>query len=147
MSKIYMFNMLSPKNEVPKRRAFLGEKEISLMPGNSLDNPRFKLSGGFFPPTLNYIYFDKFNRFYYVDDIIAESNDTFTLICSSDPLFSMWDRISTNQFLVDRQEFKYNPLMEDPCVQMETGAQITKKIIGNVGKTISYVLTVTGGGE
>lgn len=147
MAKIYLFNMLSPKNEVPKRRAYLGEKEVSIMPGNSLDSPQFKVSGGVLPPDLNYIYYDKFKRFYYVENIILESNDVYTIICKSDALYSMWDRLSTNQFLVDRQEFKYNPLMEDPCVQMETGAQITKKIIGNVGKTISYVLTVTGGGE
>lgn len=148
MAYLDFFNMLSPREEVPKRRVYLGtHQNVAIEQGLSVDSPRFRLSGGIIPPNCNYVYCDKFSRYYYVDDVIAGANDTYTLVCSSDPMMSFWDKLSSNQFLVDRQEYAYNNLLEDPQVVTEVGAQITKKIIGNVGKTISYVLTVAGGSE
>lgn len=148
MAYIDFFTLLSPKEEVPKRRVYLGTHNgVVMLPNMSVDHPQFKLSGGMLPPKCNYIYCDKFDRFYYIDDIITNSNDTYTIVCSSDPLMSFWDTLAGNQFLCDRQEFKYNKLMEDTNVPIELGAQITKKIIGNVGKVITYVLTVTGGAD
>lgn len=152
MSKLFLYTNTKPNNTISTtgtKASYLGiDKDVDIVPGTTVIHPEFLLSGGFDTKKVNYVYCEKFKRFYYVDDIVALSNDMYRLRCTCDVLESFKWEFFGSEFLISRQEHKYNKMIEDPLLVPMVGSyQEVPPIIGNVGKDIKYVLTVAGGAE
>ena len=112
----------------------------------SLTNPKLILSS----PNVdvsetNYFYLDGFNRYYYIRNMNLLRNNRVEIEGEVDVLKSFAGGINGLVTLVTRQEYVYNGDLVDDEIVPRIRRQIKKKVIGNVGNTISYALTVTGG--
>lgn len=56
----------------------------------------------------NYLYIPDLNRYYFIENISASTNNVYTLSCSVDVLMSFRDEILALEVYVDRNEFDYN---------------------------------------
>lgn len=150
MAKLLLFSNSKPNNTLIKegrKASYLNiEKDVDIVPGTTIVHPEFLISGGFDAKKVNYCYCDKFQRFYHITDIVALSNDMYRIQCECDVLESFRSEIFSSQYLIARQEKKYDKMLEDPLLVSQVGSYLeVPAAIGNVGKTIKYVLTVAGG--
>lgn len=61
----------------------------------------------------NYAYIDAFGRYYYITDIVALTNELFEIHFASDVLMSFKDQIRALSAYVNRNEFDFDPFIED----------------------------------
>ena len=147
MSKLYFYTNYEPNEKMFKNPTFLFEKNVDVMSGSSIENPNFSVSGKNLDISrINYVYSDKFKRYYFAK-IRTLQNNMYLIECEVDALQSFNREICSNEYLIERQEFVYNNMLVDEKIKSRVGTNTEKKVIGNIGKTISYVLTVTGGSE
>ena len=147
MSKLYFYTNYEPNEKMFKNPTFLFEKNVDVMSGSSVENPNFSVSGKNLDISkINYVYSDKFKRYYFAK-IRTLQNNMYLIECEVDALQSFNREICSNEYLIERQEFVYNNMLVDEKIKSRVGTNTEKKVIGNIGKTISYVLTVTGGSE
>ena len=149
MSKVYLYSV-SDGNEVVNKNVGVikGEVEVSVLPECTIETPRLKLSHSNVPlDTVNYFYFDEFNRYYHIDPAGTGllNNEVVQLTGKIDPLKSFSGSIYGLNCVVSRNEFEYNGDIVDDEVTPRITRQLTKKIIGNVGKLCNIALTVAGG--
>lgn len=71
---------------------------------------RIELSG---VPNFNYVYIPQFNRYYYVDEIVSVSKDIWDIVLSVDVLMSFKDTIRSQCAFVERNQFVFDPDIED----------------------------------
>lgn len=148
MAIVRLYDNTSENNAIPKAITLVGKKEgVQIPPNTSLTNPTFTLSGPLDIKAVNYCHIDLFNRFYFIDDITLLSADLWKISCRIDVLQSFKDELLGQNFLVSRQEYKKNDMLVDDKIISRVGTNITKKVLGNVGNEITYVLTVTGGAD
>lgn len=156
MSRITFFQNLSDNNVVNKNLIHLTYGNDNIVPLEithdcSFAKPVFVLgSANFDFEHCNYLYFEDFNRYYYIEDIIIKSNKRIELHCRVDVLMSFADFIRNLYTTVERQEStdKCNPYIEDTNVVARIDRQYVKKQIGSVGGNATgthICLTVTGG--
>ena len=98
----------------------------------------------------NYLYFDTFNRYYYIEDIEISNNGMIYLHCRVDVLMSSRPYLINLYATIERQESVSlcNPYIEDTNVVARIDRQYVKKQIGSVGGNATgthICLTVTGG--
>lgn len=147
MSKLYFYTNYEQNEKMFKNPTFLFEKNVDVMSGSSIENPTFSVSGKNLDISrINYVYSDKFKRYYFAK-IRTLQNNMYLIECEVDALQSFNREICSNEYLIERQEFVYNNMLVDEKIKSRVGTNTEKKVIGNIGKTISYVLTVTGGSE
>ena len=147
MSKLYFYTNYEPNEKMFKNPTFLFEKNVDVMSGSNIENPTFSVSGKNLDISrINYVYSDKFKRYYFAK-IRTLQNNMYLIECEVDALQSFNREICSNEYLIERQEFEYNTMLMDEKIRSRVGTNTEKKVIGNIGKTISYVLTVTGGSE
>lgn len=96
---------------------------------------------------VNYIYIERFNRFYFVNDIIYENDGLVELHCSVDVLMSYADNIYNSQQEVIRSEAVNSKMYIDPERPILTDKILTTKILGEFPETSdnNYIMTVAGG--
>lgn len=145
MTKIFFYNCADENKKLKKNISFISEKEIYIMEGVDILQPVFILSD-FDIANINYCYIDKFKRYYFIE-WTSQENGMFLATCKVDVLFTYKNSILTISALIKRQEFVYDEFLIDENVKEKVGTFTEKKKIGSIGNTISYVLTVTGGGE
>lgn len=145
MAVLRLYNNVSENNALPKQLTLLSKRQVEIKPGTSITEPVFILSGNFAPNEFNYCHVDTFDRYYFVKDIVALSNDMWEIHARIDVLESFYNEIMQNQYLVARQEHNNNPMIVDDKIISRVSSEITKKVIGNVGNSITYAITVTGG--
>ena len=147
MSKLYFYTNYEPNEKMFKNPTFLFEKNADVMSGSSIESPTFSISGKNLDISrINYVYSDKFKRYYFAK-IRTLQNNMYLIECEVDALQSFNREICSNEYLIERQEFEYNAMLVDEKIRSRVGTNTEKKVIGNIGKTISYVLTVAGGNE
>ena len=145
MTKVFFYNCSDENKKLKKNISFISDKEIYIMEGVDILRPVFILSD-FDITNINYCYIDKFKRYYFIEWTTQE-NGMFLATCKVDVLFTYKNSILTISALIKRQEFVYDDFLIDENVKEKVGTFTEKKKIGSIGNTISYVLTVTGGGE
>lgn len=145
MTKIFFYNCADENKKLKKNISFISDTEIYIMDGVDILRPIFILSD-FDIANINYCYIDKFKRYYFIEWTTQE-NGMFLATCKVDALFTYKNSILTISALIKRQEFVYDDFLIDENVKEKVGTFTEKKKIGSIGNTISYVLTVTGGGE
>ena len=125
--------------------------ELKITKDCSFTKPILSLgSANFDFSNCNYLYFDTFNRYYYIEDIEISNNGMIYLHCRADVLMSFRPYLMNLYTTVERQEStdKCNPYIEDTNVVARIDRQYVKKQIGSVGGNATgthICLTVTGG--
>lgn len=151
MSKIYLYNVSSGNSVVNKGVGVVkAEVNVDVLPGCTMKTPRLKMSMANVPLNeVNYFYFDEFNRYYYLDPNGTEllNNNMCIITGEVDPLKSFANSIYGLNCVVSRNEFEYNGDIVDDQMIPRITRQLTKKVIGNVGKLCNIALTVAGGGD
>ena len=125
--------------------------ELKITKDCSFTKPILSLgSANFDFSNCNYLYFDTFNRYYYIEDIEISNNGMIYLHCRVDPLMSFRIYLMNLYTTIERQESVglCNPYIEDTNVVARIDRQYVKKQIGSVGGNATgthICLTVTGG--
>lgn len=148
MAKVYLYN-ISDGVDVVHKDVGVTKAEIScqLLPDCTVQSPRLKLSLENIDITnCNYFYLDTYGRYYYMSGESGIMNDgMFQLIGEWDPLMSFAGQIDGLVCLVARNEFEFNGDIVDELIIPRVKKQISKAIIGNVGREVNIALTVAGG--
>lgn len=148
MAKVYLYNISDGVNVVHKDIGITkAEITCQLLPECTVNNPRLKLSlDNINIRNCNYFYLDTYGRYYYMSSESGIRNDgMFELIGEVDPLMSFAGQIDGLVCLVARNEYEFNGDIIDEMIIPRVKKQISKAIIGNVGREVNIALTVTGG--
>lgn len=147
MAHIWLYSCREDPKKVNKDVGVqIADLQCDIVEPCNLTRPRLYLSS----PNVdlsetNYFYLDGFNRYYWIREMTLEHNNRVTIEGEVDVLKSFAGGINGLVTLVTRQEYIYNGDLVDDEIVPRIRRQIKKKVIGNVGNTISYALTVTGG--
>ena len=109
-------------------------------------------------PTFNYVYIPQFERYYYVDDIVSVSKDIWDIILSVDVLMSFKDVIRSQYAFIERNQYTFNPDIEDKNRSYENKPEIeyielpenifnvtqSGTTLSGVDKALRFVITVVG---
>ena len=149
MSTIYLYNVGDDPNKVHKSVGVVkASLQVDILPDCSLTRPKLKISASnMLISSCNYFYLNDFNRYYYIEDAVLLQHGVYEITGCVDPLKSFESGINGLTALVLRNEFEYNGDIVDDEITPRIKRQITKKVIGNVGKVVSIVITVAGGDD
>ena len=149
MSTIYLYNVGDAPNKVHKAVGVVkAELQVDILPDCSLTRPKLKISASnMLISSCNYFYLNDFNRYYYIEDAVLLQHGVYEITGRVDPLKSFESGIGGLTSLVLRNEFEYNGDIVDDEITPRIKRQITKKVIGNVGKVVNIVITVAGGDD
>ena len=147
MSRIFLYNISDSPNKVHKSVGVTkADLAVDILPDCTLKNPRLKVNANNFNVAkCNYFFFDEFNRYYYLRDCNLLQHGIYEITGEVDPLKSFEGGISGLTCLVLRNENAWNGDIVDEEIVPRIKRQITKKVIGNVGKLCNIVVTVAGG--
>lgn len=76
---------------------------------------------------VNYIYIDKFKRYYYVNNVNILEGGRCVLSCNVDPLMSFYYEIISTEQNIIRQENEYNMYIDDPY--LKTSHEVQRHVI------------------
>lgn len=90
----------------------------------SITTPVIRIqSDNTFPTKYNYCYFAPFNRYYYINDIVAVTDNIFDIYCECDVLMSFYEYIMNLQVIALRNEYNYNDALIDEKLPIETDVE------------------------
>lgn len=107
----------SDKRVLNKNLQSLNVLEIQLKENVSYISPVLILRN--FNTSANYVFIPSFNRYYYINDVIFSTGNTFIVYCSVDVLMSFKSEILSTQQLITRynddtiSEVKKSPVIDD----------------------------------
>lgn len=90
---------------------------IEVLEPSSVIRPSFRVSSGLIGQSVNYIYVNELERYYYIKDWIME-NGHIRLECEVDVLMSFKDSIKKQNVIVSRQQKQYNLYQSDPKMRV-----------------------------
>lgn len=94
----------------------------------------------------NYIYIPDFNRYYYVQNVRILANNAFEFTLRVDVLKSFWSAYKECYAVIERQEKKYNTLLDDGTFRAYQNPDvITKKFPAGLTAN-ELILIVSGSG-
>lgn len=108
----------------------------------SIERPYFLVTNTDDISDYNYLYCTEFKRYYYILKRNISLGGMVEIEAVVDPLVSFAAGIRNLSAVVDRQEFKYNPYIEDPLVTVVQGTVI-KAIKGSKVGDDSYTIYLT----
>jgi hypothetical protein len=88
----------------------------------SITNPSIIIEMSEFP-TFNYVYLPKFNRYYYVTNILSIATNLWQIDMHVDVLMSYRDEILDTECIIERNQYDYNAFLVDkdlPCEKART---------------------------
>ena len=141
--KITFYNTNSPNNKIQKELKNALEKNI-----------KFKMEGSILTPVLtiksdeffnyNYCYIEKFNRYYYINDVEIYPNKIYILHLEVDVLMSFKEDI-LNSYATVNQETVFNKYYNSDYKNLETFEEHVYKsdVVLSVEKNI--ILSTLGG--
>lgn len=109
---LILYTNLSDTNVVDKRLTQVASLSGTLKDRTSILNPSILIEGTL-PPDCNYFYISDFNRYYYIDDIISVSNNTYQITGHVDVLKTYASEIRASTGIVARQENNWNLYVDD----------------------------------
>lgn len=92
----------------------------------------------------NYIYIQEFNRYYYVQNVRILANNAFEFTLRVDVLKSFWNMYKECYAVIERQEKKFNTLLDDGTFRAYQNPDvITKKF--PAGLTANELILIVSG--
>lgn len=97
----------------------------------------------------NYIYISDLHRYYFVEDVTIINSELIALTCHVDLLQSFADEILSQTAVISKQENNWNLYLNDGTFKCYQNPYVIQKLFpaGFNTAAMTYVLTVTGGGE
>lgn len=93
----------------------------------------------------NYAYIPKFDRFYYITDVISLPGGLWELHLRCDVLMSFRDELLDNHVVFNHSEWKWNLYLNDGSLQIDSRPKVKlKKFPHELDVTGSYVLIMAG---
>lgn len=140
---IVLYKNSSEPNRIDKSNFLSGAKSISgvLKNESAVVNPTVVINFDN-PSDYNYCFINKFNRYYYIRDVISIRNNIWEVYLASDPLMSFANEILGCDCIIRRQQNKGNNMYNDGTYKVSTENAI--EIINfpsTVGDTLAYFLT------
>lgn len=100
---------------------------LEILTPASVVRPVLKVSSGLIGQSVNYVYVDELERYYYIRNWTME-NGFITLECEVDVLMSFKNAIKQQNVIVSRQQKKYNLYMTDQKQKFyNTNATVVKE--------------------
>lgn len=145
--KITLYKSLDPINKIKKTLTKVKDvQSVKWLNGTDMMNPTILLTGEV--PDANYVYIDKFHRYYFINDISVVREGLYQLSCGVDVLHTYADEILANDVVTERQENRYNTYLNDEeflCYNYTYVQQKTYPSGFDVNPTIYIALATTGG--
>lgn len=133
-----------PKS-INKRMSTIEQVQAQIKAPCSVMTPEYFLTSDKNIFQYNYLVDATTGYHYFIDDIIMQSNHTYSLICSIDTLGTYADTIRGLTALVSRSESKFTPYIVDDRIVPSANRIINSVNVGDVGTGFAYTLTVNGG--
>lgn len=92
----------------------------------------------------NYMYIDKFDRYYFVTNMTSVRRGLVRFNCHVDVLMSFKKGILKNHAIVRRQQSKYNLYLNDGSLKVYQNPHVTTKEFPSGFTTMEFVLAVAG---
>ena len=145
---VQFFYSLEDKTKLDRNMNFICEKECKLKEPTDVLNPTISVSKFNNWQMVNAIYIEELKRFYFVNESPMLLGGVVSFACHVDVLKTYADALKGTTALIDRNEFLYNPYIEDPQLRVKANRLRQVRKIGNVGNPSGayFALTVTGGG-
>ena len=143
--RVILYNNKSDNNVVNKQIVRIKNmSNVIIKENSSIINPVFIIKNVTNQKIIksNYLFSDDFNRYYYINNIVAINGGMFELHCSVDVLYTYKNDIKKLTTLIDRQENVFNNYIVDNELPLRCERELDIKKIGNISPNISYVLTV-----
>lgn len=90
----------------------------------SITNPSIIIEMSEFP-TFNYVYLPKFNRYYYVTNILSIATNLWQIDMHVDVLMSYKDKILLQSAIIERNEYEWDPYLIDSSLPVSKEPNIT----------------------
>ena len=90
----------------------------------SITNPSIIIEMNDFP-TFNYVFLPKFNRYYYVTNIISIATNLWQIDMHVDVLMSYKDKILLQSAIIERNEYEWDPYLIDSSLPVSKEPNIT----------------------
>ena len=143
--RVILYNNKSDNNVVNKQIVRIKNmSNVIIKENSSIINPVFIIKNVVNQKIIksNYLFSNDFNRYYYINNIVAINGGMFELHCSVDVLFTYKNEIKRLTTLIDRQENVFNNYIVDNELPLRCERELDVKNIGTISPNISYVLTV-----
>lgn len=105
----------------------------------SITNPSIIIEMNDFP-TFNYVFLPKFNRYYYVTNIISIATNLWQIDMHVDVLMSYRDEILDTECIIERNQYDYNAFLIDkdlPCEKARTLYMVSDAIRTKINPFLS----------
>lgn len=141
---IKLYKNKSDNRVVSKDITLITTKNFSFKDTTDIINPLVVIQGII---DTNYAYIPDLKRFYFISNIDINNSGICTYHLSVDVLMSYRQELLNKYFLINRQEFNYNPYFVDTELLTRADKTIINVPIGTVGTddTYNYYLVTTGG--
>ena len=143
--RVILYNNKSDNNVVNKQIVRIKNmSNVIIKENSSIINPVFIIKNVVNQKIIksNYLFSNDFNRYYYINNIVAINGGMFELHCSVDVLYTYKNEIKRLTTLIDRQENVFNNYIVDNELPLRCERELDVKSIGTISPNISYVLTV-----
>ena len=158
--RIILYQMKSDPRKIGKTK--VREKVIShaiLKEPTNVINPTYIIKStavldGLQPNLLdcNYLYDASSKKYYFVNNIIRDNGGILQFQCAVDVLETYKDKLLQMTAFIERQENVYSPYIPDSELKITTANSqsgvarvVDKYSVGNLGNSVSYVISVNGG--
>ena len=148
MADIIFYNTKSDVKKLVKKLDKIFETTCRWKEDTSIYNPIIQVrTSDDFSSKLRDINYCKWGSWYYfVTDVKLCVGGIISFTLTIDVLMTWADEIKKIQTVIDRSESSWNKFIDDSeFMGMSVQRNISKKVIGSVGDSQSYVLTVNGG--
>lgn len=123
--ELNLYQLNGEKNLVDKTNALsiIGTEVGTLRNSCDIMNPVVEMEYAKVPD-FNYVFIPNFNRYYFVKNTEVNENGLWTISLHVDVLMSFKDEIRANTGVIARNEYDFNPLVEDTQRLREKGEEI-----------------------
>jgi len=143
--RVVFYLTTDDKKVVHKRCTFVGSYDVELKQPCDILRPNLILRGiDINVNTINYVYCSTMMRFYYITKKTLLQHGLIELELEVDPLMSFQTNIENLYALIDRQEFNYQPYVEDDQFLTRTDRHIYQVDVGHFDTTQRFILNCAG---
>lgn len=155
--EIILYTNDSDNKVVNKSISELKRTQASLLEPTDHVNPSITVERDAISQLANYLFIEEFGRYYYIEDIIFETNSRLRYNCHVDVLMTYKFQIGESTQIITRSSDPavYNSYLNDGMFQAQSNMQIQQKIL-KVDKfntrlsttdegTANYILTTVNG--
>lgn len=133
----------SDTNVVNKELTSLLAVTGTLKERTSILNPSILVEGTL-PTTCNYFYISDFGRYYYIDDVVSVTNNTFQITGHVDVLQTYATEIKASTGIIARQENAWNLYVDDGAFKVYQNPKFRIDTFPSGFSSLNFILAVAG---